>query len=1432
MASQIHTVSSVRSFLSRAVRVLFSLIIALGMLGTSIPRVQAAGSETISGTVTDSAGTPIEGVQVYANTYDSDQPADSAVTDKGGDYILSVDPGTYRVRACPGCSDPMLPYANQYANGTSVWNDAQEVDTTGGPVTGLNFTLEPGGSISGQVLDSDSNPIASLTLAVLNDDQQWVDAGVTDPAGNYVINGVPYGSFKVLACASCFNGTATYINSYYNGSLTFEAASPVTVDAVTNPSDINFSLEVGSAIEGIVTDISDAPLEDIQVAAVQWDTASSQWQWVRDVRTGADGKYTISGLLDGSYRVQACPECSGKYYVGEYYNNKTNIDESDEVNLAVGETVSNIDFSLDAAAIISGHVTGPGGSALQNIPILADNTDETNYSGWTDADGNYTITVKPGSYKVHTQLEWNSELSSVNLLNQYYNHAASADTAEVLTLESQTTTSNIDFSLLEGNTIQGVVTDNAATPNPLQGIKVAALQLDTESNQWNWIKDVETVSNGSYILTGLPDGEYRIQACPECSGKSYVGLYFDNTTNFDEAHNFTLENGQSVSDINFALNAAGIISGRVTGGADGTTPLANIPVYAENSQGGNSPSAWTDTDGNYSLYVEPGYYRLRTFVEWNSELDAMSYVNQIYDHALNMEEAPVIEAVVGETYSGYDFSLVQGGRLTGTIEDDQSQPLENAYVMAVAADGSRRSYGSQPTGADGVYNLRGLPAGSYIIRATHEGSQPIYYGGNTDWSSAAPVNIASGETTANFTLPAETGEDPDLLTMRQSATIMDGYDPGWTEYVDQAYVVDQIFSGVTRIDPQNGSTLPDLSNTWESTDNIHWTFTLQDGLKWSDGSPLTAADLRFALLRNIKMDTQNKHTYNLDLIEGVENYNQGKAGADTVGITLSASDPTHTIEFTLTQPAAFFPTLMSTMATRPLPQILVQAFPYEWTALDKVVTSGPYRLVEFDQNHILMKKNMSFINQGSVQIQQVVIQSLSPDEAWNKYLSGELDTATIPGANMNAANTDPIVKAQLQLVPQQCTTYAAFNTNLLPAGSELAPDKAVLLRKALIEAIDRDAFTASIGGGVTTAWTFIAPGVLGHSDESADIHLSYDTTQALADIQAAYGGHYTGLPAISLYYPNNVQTTAVQRVQMEFLANAWNQTLNTHFTVVGLPLNEYEDKIVNSQMFAYRRGWCSDYNDGYNFLAFLSNYPNLFGEWQNSTFDNLLSQAAGTSNETDRAAVYQQAEEIVLKTDAIMMPLYYNVNPILSRGFVRSFGVGGSDYIADWTLDRTDEKEMGAWADSLSAQADTVTFEPAGEGGAVVYSVPESAFPARTTLVHTGHLTYNLFNLPAGKAKTSLYFTLQAEDTDHAPVAAAADYTLTVHYAQAEVEASHLMENTLALYYWDGSKWVLDGNSRLDPAANTITTHSRHLGEWLVMGTEWKAKVFIPFVVR
>jgi ABC-type oligopeptide transport system substrate-binding subunit len=1210
-------------------RVLLAGMILSGMILTHIPTVQAenADTATISGIVQDIDGNPIEGIYVYAEDYAASTSAAWAISDNSGYYELLLVPGAYRVRACPACLDVPLPYANQYvgeSGGTLYWNLAKKLTlASAGEVQTQNFSLQPGGSISGTVRDASDTPIAGLAVVVVDQNNEWIDSNTTLDDGSYTIAGLPAtNTLYVYACADC-NVPSPYLNMYYDATgpvYALENARPITISAGEETSGLNFALQAGNSISG----------------------------WVQDT----------------------------------------------------------------------------------NDPAL-----------------------------------------------------------------------------------------------PLGGITVGVINWDTNE----WIQSVETAPDGSYTLSRLLDGDYRVQACPECAHQAYLSRYYNNTPNYDAAMRLTLSGGETVSGINFTLDPAAVITGKITDQSSGL-PLAHIPVYAENTQDYQGFGTESDNQGMYAVNVKPGYYRLQTTLKANADLTHYNYVDEIYDSAANIENAKVIDAQVNTIFPGYDFQLEEGGTLTGGVEDEAGMALSGASVMAVPLDGTSRSFASQDTGINGAFILQGLPAGPYVLRAMHPGRKAQFYNDQPDWGSANRVTITAGNTTSGieFRLPIETGEDPELDSVRQAMLLPGGYDPSLSSFVAEVDIIDQIFAGLTRINPENGKTINNLVSSWQSADSQVWSFTLRDGLKWSDGSALSAEDLRFGILRGLRVDQEHKFLYNLLMIQGATEYNQGKVSAGEVGITVT--DPTH-VTFTLTQPASFFPTLLATSSARPLPQLLVQAYPDSWLDPSKLITSGPYKLVEYRAEHAVLKKNDNFIDKDQVKIQQVEILNASPNDAWNLFTSGKLDTAAVPTSKIPLIKADEVLSHEFVQVKQQCTSFLGLNTD------GLGSNQPVKLRQALIEAIDRDQYNLVFDDSLPTAWTFIPPGVLGHSDPEANIHLPYNPTQALADIIEAYDGNAQGLPPLTLYYQTDVANAENLKAGMDYLAATWNQTLNGKFSVQGITINEYEDKLVHRELAVWRRGWCSDYQDGYNFLSSLIMMRDLYGNWDTAAYEASLAQAASSLDEDTRVGLYRGIEEQLLKTNAMLMPLNYTISPMLTRGFIRSYGIGGVDYIADWDFDRSDSTTLGSASNqrALAQAAETTSFTPIGERGTISYEIPVNAFSGGITLTHTGHLTNDLTQLPAGMQNTAVYFSIQAENSAHTPVNPIQDYSLDIQYSQEEISANSLRESSLALYYWDDNshRWEKDANSVVDPATNRITTHTRRLGDWVVLGGEEQdLYLFLPLVVR
>lgn len=983
-----------------------------------------------------------------------------------------------------------------------------------------------------------------------------------------------------------------------------------------------------------------------------------------------------------------------------------------------------------------------------------------------------------------------------------------------------------------GNTISGKV----ANLDGSRGIASARVDLYTDSSLSQWVTSTETGADGTYTFGNVSDGSYylSVNACSDPTDQVncyFMQRFYPNTPAFNQKTALAVSGGKTVANVNFTLDPAGLLSGTVT---DNDQPVQDIPIVATDPLDQTTFEDWSDENGVYVIHVAAGRtYWLRTHLSANSSLADSDYVDQIYHDAVNEFEADVFAVGASALVDQKDFPLEKGYRLSGIVTDAQNHPLASALVLVMGvSDG--RSYGSQPTDASGQYHFSALPGGSYKVRASLNGYQAAYSGGSGDYQSASSFSLSSAKSDVNVSLPVEPGHQADLLTTTIGSTIPDTFDPSLSGDVAQAYLLDQMFGGFSRIDPSSGSTIYDLADPnhpWTaSNDATAWTFTLRSGLQWSDGSPLTTADVRFAILRSLRLDRWNAYTASLKkFIQGAEDYNAGVVSAQSVGITLDETDP-NVIHFALTTPTSFFPTIMAMLSARPQPRMLVQAYPDHWLEPAHMLSSGPYRLVERDQDHVLLKLNPYAVDHHSGMIAQVIIRNLSKESAWSQYRDGALDMAMISPDRVGPIQTDPDYADELVNKPRQCTDVLLFNTAAIPAAYQ--PTDPLLLRKAMIEAIDRDAFNAALTHQ-PTAWTFLSEGILGHSGVDAGIHIPYNLAQAKADFAAAFAGKARAeLPALKLYYLSQVSGKSAE---MNYLANAWKQAFNTRFIPEGATLDQFNQVFDAGQMFLTPTRWCSDYQDGYNYLGFIQSKSGQL-HWNNPTYNTDLETAVATPDETQRAGIYRAAEKILLQSDAIVMPLYSMTMPTMSRNFLRTFGVGGVDYIADWTYSRTDTTQITNHAPERSADranAAGLTFAPAGEGGRVTYTIPNGVFPTGAELVHTGKLTDDLVELPAGLKKTSLYFNLSALNGG-APVSAAQPFTLTVEIPAFAVTNGQLMQNTLALYFWDAAQnqWVKDPNSRVDAASHRVTTQTTHLGDWLVMGTGWNSQVFLPVTVR
>ena len=408
---------------------------------------------------------------------------------------------------------------------------------------------------------------------------------------------------------------------------------------------VNMKLTVYSlegSISGTVTDPDKKPLQNILVMLyrkVSTTEKSPGYVGSTSVLTGADGKYTISNVDEGSYYIYARQSSEKSLtpvttiYLPMYYNNVETIDKATAVPVtAAAPNVSSIDFQLKkyvkaepVKAALSGTVTDAGGKAIAGAKILISQTKTAVTSGLvlenlnfqisnaassvncyadvlsdikTDANGKYSISLPVNSnYIVNCSAE--------GFIQQFYNGKTSVLDANKIFLRRDTT--GIDFKLaavpVAKATISGVVVDSAKLPVVS---KVVLYSLNSTTNNIDkGIRSVATNDKGQFVFEKIPNGKYYLQVIPL---KDYLPAYYKlNDCGVREPRQsdiITIANDANVSGLSVCvkkvkLTGGGKISGFIRN-MNGE-PVGGVVIIAESSDQGDQSFDISDSDGSYNI---------------------------------------------------------------------------------------------------------------------------------------------------------------------------------------------------------------------------------------------------------------------------------------------------------------------------------------------------------------------------------------------------------------------------------------------------------------------------------------------------------------------------------------------------------------------------------------------------------------------------------------------------------------------------------------------------------------------------------------------------------------------------------------------------------------------------------------------------------------
>jgi hypothetical protein len=609
--------------------------------------LERAGS--ISGLVTDENSNGLGNITVQA--YDlHDNWINDIGTDASGHYWLGGIPGgTYKIQFWANNQNYVSEWYNDKVGGTADTVLVQENQTT----ENINAQLAFGGSISGQVTDGTGTPVANVDVVVFNMTNNWLNSMETDVNGNYQLNGFAAGSYKVR-----FNSNnPLYAMEWYNNQPTAQHANAVTVIVGNVSSGINAVLKPGASISGRIYDENNNGIENVSVQIYDLNC-----QFLMGTSSEANGNYSIGCLSAGNYKIQYETNTAPNY-VCEWYNDQSNFESADAIMIETGQNLTDINAQLATGGAISGKVMNEDLIGLENIGVGVHSSSGQWLAGCgTDSQGDYLIGNLPVSadYKI----SFYAQGIPGNYVNEWYNNKQKFEQADGVAVTAGNTTSNINAVLAVGGSISGRVID----ANTGQGIG-SIINVNVHDMNQQWIAAIQPNTDGYYVLTGIPVGDFKVCFQTNNSTGNYLEQWFCNQPDFNSAQTLTITPGQNLVDINAAMIQCGVIAGWVTDGNGNGIENVQVNIYTLDHQ--SKQSLNTDSSGHYTLrFVLPGDYK----IFFNSSYIEPQYHSEWYDNQSQFAAAAVVTVAPDQLINGIDAELT-------AITDDSFDP-NNEFSQA------------------------------------------------------------------------------------------------------------------------------------------------------------------------------------------------------------------------------------------------------------------------------------------------------------------------------------------------------------------------------------------------------------------------------------------------------------------------------------------------------------------------------------------------------------------------------------------------------------------------------------------------------------------------------------------------------------------------------------------------------------------------------
>lgn len=479
-----------------------------------------------------------------------------------------------------------------------------------------------------------------------------------------------------------------------------------------------------------------------------------------------------------------------------------------------------------------------------------------------------------------------------------------------------------------------------------------------------------------------------------------------------------------------------------------------------------------------------------------------------------------------------------------------------------------------------------------------------------------------GTAAASGVLHRGSGAEPETL------------DPHQATGLPEASILYDLYEGLLARGA-DGRPRPALAEAWEvAGDGLSVTFYLRRGVKWSDGTPITAHDVVFSFRRLADPASGSRNGNYIWPIKYGRSISEGRISDPTRLGVVAVDDMI--VRFTLEEPTPYFIALLGYPMLAILPEAKLKAMGRDFFRPGNLVGAGGYRLVEaVPQSHVKLERNPHHRDAANIAIDTIYHHAVEDQETeLKRFRTGALHaTFTLPPAQLDWARAN--MGPSLRISPQLATYFMSPNLTREPWKSHPG------LRRALSMVIDRDILTTRITkGGESPTFSYV-PSSVGNYTPARPEWADWPMERRIATarqllIEAGYPGG-AGLELDILY-----NTAENHRRIAVALAAMFQQQLGIRTTLTNQEWKVFLDsRRSKTYQGLARTGMIGAYDDPNAFLEFLRSAmgaENPSG-YVNRAFDATM---AASSRETDpqrRRAMLQRAEQMLLDDTAII-PLF------------------------------------------------------------------------------------------------------------------------------------------------------------------------------------------------